>query len=249
MQLDDRSELKQARIESFLGFELPEPYEHAMGLKQAGPPSGQSFQHSQLTFFGFMERLQNFYPIYLLKLINFIGRLAVGNRNEGIMIAILRAHQGEYERWVWPFINQVSNDRSLIKRAQQQFNINLQQLQDQTISMYRQILQINDGVVTYEARQEHAAQNLEDIIPMPGAVAPSNDQGRFDYFDANAQRSGGESPSSAGLPPGGGTGEENVRNLAGAAQNESFSNTNELGEKKASPPLPAEKIDFYPSGQ
>ena len=164
----------------------------------------------------------------MLKLLNFIGKLGVAKSNDGILLAILRAHQREYQPWVWSFINQVCSDRTLFKKAQQQFNINLQQLQDQTILMYRQIFQVNDGVAAYDAQPANAAQNLEELIPMPAEGAPSNDQGRFGSFNASADKREGESPSSATKPPG--QAEENVRNLAGTAQNTSFSSTHAPAE-------------------
>ena len=71
------------------------------------------------------------YPIYLLKLLNFIGEVTFADQDT-IMLEIMRQTQEHYIRWVWPFLVKIDKDQMYVNRAKQKFGMNLGHLAEKT---------------------------------------------------------------------------------------------------------------------
>ena len=95
----------------------------------------------------------------MLQILNFIGKLALRESYDTILMDLLRMNNDHFVDWVWVFIHQVGQDHTLVNRAQQKFNIQLSALQYRTIQQYREILgQADDGQQLYAGDSQAASQ-------------------------------------------------------------------------------------------
>jgi len=72
-----------------------------------------------------LARTKSSHPIYTIKLLHFIGVLAMRERQ----IFELVAEMASQRDWIWEFILRIVEDGTQISRAQQRYNINLGELQ------------------------------------------------------------------------------------------------------------------------
>jgi len=85
---------------------------------------------------------QGGYPIYRLKLLNFVGDLALRGANGALILETIRANQDSLKDWVWSSLQRVGRDSSLVNRAKFKFNLPWPALVEQTLEQYASIFQV-----------------------------------------------------------------------------------------------------------
>ena len=85
---------------------------------------------------------KDMYPIYTIKVLNFIGEMAFIDNQDQILLSILKQCQDDYVLWVWPFLVNIDKDQSLVNRAKQKLNLQITSIQGQTMMYFRQIMHI-----------------------------------------------------------------------------------------------------------
>ena len=136
---------------------------------QAGPSSGYQHSHYQYSnsLFGFLQKTRTDSPIYLLTILNFIGKLALRDSKDSMFLELLRANKDQFADWVWAFIHRVGQDQMVIERAQSKYNIQLVGLQEHTIRQYREILELaDDGQQIYTTNDDPGFRAEQQVIPL-----------------------------------------------------------------------------------
>lgn len=99
---------------------------------------------NSLGLVNFLYRIKDSYPIYLLIILNFIGKLATSDNKDSIIKEKLQEIKNYLQEWVLIFISRVLNDSLLVNRAKQKFNIQLDVIAKETALRFADIYYIKD---------------------------------------------------------------------------------------------------------